>query len=124
MMDAKSALERLDKIDGELLKLFQERFAVSRDSALSIGADGAALEPARELEILSRASSDAPPEDVNAIRLLFTSLFDMSKAGRRRAARGDSLLVAEIARASEACSRPFPSQAFVACCGTEGSYAQ
>ena len=124
MIEAKSALERLDKIDGELLRLFKERFAASKDFALSMGAEGAALEPARERAILSRASSEASPEDGNAIRLLFTSLFDMAKAGRRRAARGESQLVAEIARASESCSRPFPTNAFVACCGTEGSYAQ
>ena len=110
MGDAKSALERLDKIDGELLKLFVERFAVSREAALSMGTEGAALEPARERAIMSRASGEAAPEDGNAVRLLFSTLFELSKAERRRAARGESPLVSEISRASEACSRPGRSQ--------------
>lgn len=124
MIDAKSALGKLDKIDGELLKLLIERFEVSRDPVIAMGSEGAALEPARERAIMSRASSEAAPEDGNAIRLMFSTLFGLSKAGRRRASRGESPLVAEISRAVEACSRPFPTQAFVACCGTEGSYAQ
>ena len=77
----------------------------------------------REREILARVSEAAGPENENAARMFFTNLFSISKACQRSILKGPSSLLAEIDKASSQ-TQPFPSRAFVACCGTEGSYAQ
>ncbi len=115
----------IDRIDEGLVKLFLERLAVSRDVAMAkLETGGAVSDPAREREILSRVSEAAGPENENAARLFFSTLFAISKARQRGILKGDSPLVGEIRGSIAAHANPFPSRAFVACCGTEGSYAQ
>ena len=115
----------IDRIDEGLVKLFLERLAVSRDVAMAKRETGGAVsDPAREREILTRVSEAAGPENENAARLFFSTLFAISKARQRGILKGDSPLVREIKGSIAAHVNPFPSCAFVACCGTEGSYAQ
>ena len=123
--DLKNAREKIDRIDEELVRLFLERLAVAREVAMAKRATGGSVtDPAREREILARVSEEAGPENENAARLFFSTLFSISKARQRGLRKGDSPLVDEIRRSLAAHSGPFPSRAFVACCGTEGSYAQ
>ena len=124
-MTLEQARQEIDRIDGQLVKLFLERLDVSRDIALAKQANGGAIADAvREREILSRVSEAAGPENENAARLFFSTLFSISKARQRKILKGTSPLVESIRKASAEYARPFPSRAFVACCGAEGSYAQ
>jgi len=121
----KKARVEIDRIDEELVKLFLRRLEVSRDVALAKRATGGSiLDPAREREILTRVSEAAGPENENAARLFFSTLFSISKARQRNIIRGTSPLVEEIVNSQGAHMSGLPSRAFVACCGTEGSYAQ
>jgi chorismate mutase/prephenate dehydratase len=125
MADLSEARKKIDKIDEELVRLFLERLAVSRDVALAKRESGGPVtDPAREREILSRVSEAAGPDNENAARLFFSTLFSISKARQRNLIRGSSPLVDDILRAAASPTRVFPPRAFVACCGTEGSYAQ
>ncbi len=119
-----NARRKIDAIDEELIKLFLKRLAVSREVALAKkDAKGAVTDPMREREILAKVSEAAGPENENAARMFFTNLFSISKACQRSILKGPSSLLAEVDKASSQ-TQPFPSRAFVACCGTEGSYAQ
>ena len=121
----KKARAEIDRIDEELVRLFLERLAVSRDVALAKrAAGGSILDPAREREILTRVSEAAGPENENAARLFFSTLFSISKARQRAIINGTSELVEAIEASMRAHGTGLPSRAFVACCGTEGSYAQ
>ena len=125
MIDLKTVRGEIDRIDGELMKLFLERLAVSRDVALAKREKGGPItDPAREREILSKVSEQAGPENEHAARLFFSTLFAISKARQRNILKGESPLVSDIRAAMAANDTPFPSRAPVACCGVEGSYAQ
>lgn len=122
--DLENARRKIDAIDEELVKLFLERLSVSKDVALvKKNAGGAVADPVREREILTRVTKAAGAENENAARMFFTTLFSISKARQRSIIKGDSPLVSEINNAVAA-TGVFPTRAFVACCGTEGSYAQ
>ena len=119
------ARKEMDRIDEGLVKLFLERLAVSRDVAKAkLETGGPVSDPAREREILTRVIEEAGPENENSARLFFTTLFSISKALQRGIINADSPLVGEMRRSLAAHAHPFPTRAFVACCGTEGSYAQ
>ena len=125
MTELENVRNKIDRIDEELVRLFLERLSVSRDVALAKRSTGNAVaDPAREREILARVSKEAGPENENAARLFFSTLFSISKARQRAILKGDAPLVGEIRRSLAEHSGPFPSSAFVACCGAEGSYAQ
>ena len=128
MIDLKTARGEIDRIDEELVRLFLKRLKVSRDVALAKREKGGPItDPAREREILTRVSVEAGPENENAARLFFSTLFSISKARQRSILRGQSPLVDEIKRSAALhadAAHAFPSHAIVACCGTEGAYAQ
>jgi len=124
-MELKTAREKIDAIDEQMMKLFLARLEVAREVALAKRERGGPItDPAREREILSRVSEEAGPEFENAARLFFSTLFSISKARQRMILKGDSPLVESIRASAAAHAAPFPSRAFVACCGAEGSYAQ
>ena len=115
----------MDAIDEGLMKLFLERMELVGEVADAKRESGAAIsDPAREREILSRVTAEAGEGNENAARLFFSTLFSISKARQRSILNGDSPLVAEIDRAMEKGTKGFPTRAFVACCGAEGSFAQ
>ncbi|MGN0845946.1 MAG: bifunctional chorismate mutase/prephenate dehydratase [Kiritimatiellia bacterium] len=125
MADLKTVRGEIDRIDEELVRLFLKRLTVARDIALAKRESGGPIcDPAREREILTRVSEEAGPENEHAARLFFSTLFSISKARQRDILKGASPLVEEIARARETHMGQFPTRAFVACCGAEGSYAQ
>lgn len=125
MKDMQEVRRRMDDIDEGLVKLFLERMELVSEVADAKRESGAAIsDPAREREILSRVTAEAGEGNENAARLFFSTLFSISKARQRSILNGDSPLVAEIDRAMEKGAKGFPTRAFVACCGAEGSFAQ
>lgn len=124
MEDLKKARQEIDAIDEELVKLFVRRLEVSARIAASKRESGAGVsDPARERAIISRVTAEVPPEFENGARLFFNTLFSISKARQRLLLSGEAPLAKSVRGALAAGSR-FPRRALVACCGTEGSYAQ
>jgi chorismate mutase / prephenate dehydratase len=116
--------QEINSIDDELAALFKKRIAIANEVAASKRERGVPVsDPAREREILSRVTQGADPTNEGALRLLFTTLFGISKARQRALLSGESTLVKTI-HTSAAKNATFPTRAVVACPGTEGSYAQ
>ncbi len=124
MKELSELRDEIDKIDDELASLIRRRMDLAGEVAASKRARGVQVtDPARERAILSRVSANVGSDLENGTKLLFTTLFGISKARQRLMLRGDSPLVADIRRTAAA-AKPFPSRAVIACPGTEGSYAQ
>ncbi len=124
MKDLGNVRDEIDAIDGRLVELFLKRLELASEVAAAKRESGAPVtDPSREREILSRVSEAAGPEFENGARLLFTTLFSVSKARQRLLLKGQSSLVRAV-RAAVSDGLKFPSRAIVACCGTEGSYSQ
>ncbi|MBP5638579.1 MAG: chorismate mutase [Victivallales bacterium] len=116
--------KEIDSIDEELTKLLVRRFEIVADVAKAKHENGLPIsDPSREREILSRMTEKAGPEYENAIRMMFTTMFGLSKAHQRMLIGGQSHLLDAIAQAQKN-TPEFPSRALVACPGIEGSYAQ
>ena len=114
----------IDDIDREIARLFLRRQEVStgiarckRDRGLPI------FNPERERDVLSRVAAEAGEEHEREIRILFTTLFGLSKARQRSLLTPRSPFLEAVRAATEAGGR-FPTRAVVACPGVEGSYAQ
>lgn len=104
--------KRIDEIDDEIARLFKERMELAQVET-----------PAEERATLARVAKAVGPKFERGALSLFSTVFGIAGARRRSLLRGDAPVVKAIRQAvSEA--KEFPSQAVVACPGTEGSYAQ
>ena len=124
MKDIKEIRKEINGIDEELVRLFRRRLEIVEEVAQSKRERRApVLDPAREREILYRVAGEVGPEYENGARLLFSTLFGISRARQRAALGGPSKLVDDIRQAADA-GGTFPTRTLVACPGTEGAYAQ
>ena len=90
MVDLKEVRREIDRIDEELVQLFIQRMEASRQVAHAKRERGDAVtDPVREREILARVSTAAGPENENAARLFFSTLFALSKARQRNLLGGE-----------------------------------
>ena len=125
MIDIKNVRGEIDKIDQQLVELFLKRLDIVAQVAASKRERGAPInDPAREREILSRVTAQVGPDYENGARLFFSTLFAISKARQRLILNGESPLVDAVRQSVATHTGKFPNRAVVACCGTEGSYAQ
>ena len=125
MIDIKNVRGEIDKIDQQLVELFLKRLDIVAQVAASKRERGAPInDPAREREILSRVTEQVGPEYENGARLFFSTLFAISKARQRQILNGESPLIDEVRQSIADHNTKFTNRAVVACCGTEGSYAQ
>ena len=115
----------IDAIDDELIELFSRRLEIVERVAASKKASGSpVLDPARERAILTHVVERVAPEYENGARLLFATLFGISRARQRAVLHGEPELVRQIKSAMANTPDKFPTKAVVACPGIEGSYAQ
>jgi len=124
MKDLGDVRKEIDSIDDQIAALFARRMAVVGDVVAAKHDRGVAVtDPARERAILSRVTEAVGPELENGARLLFSTMFGISRARQRVMASGGSRLVGAIRDAAGKYDK-FPTRGVVACPGTEGSYAQ
>ena len=124
MEDLAEIRHRIDGIDTQLTELIKERLAIMEKVAETKRAQNKPIyDPARERDIISRVTGLAGKEHETEIRMLFTTLFNLSKARQRTMLEGASKLPLAIAEAAKN-DNPFPTRSLVACPGIEGSYAQ
>lgn len=115
----------INAIDDEITALFVKRMQAAAEVAEFKGENGASIyDPVREREILSRVAEGVGPELENEARLLFTTLFSMSRGRQRSVLAGESGFSLSLKRALSETPSSFPSSASVACPGAEGSYSQ
>ena len=116
---------QIDQIDDELAVLFARRMGLAADVAqVKRETGGAVLQPGRENEILRRLCTQADPQWHVWLRLLYATLFQVSRAYQDRLlAAEDSPLRRQIAEAVDRGRGGFPQGANLACQGIEGAYA-
>ena len=115
----------IDAIDDELINLFTRRLEiVERVAATKKESGSPVLDPARERAILTHVVEKVAPEYENGARLLFSTLFGISRARQRAVLKGEPALVRQIKDAIATTPDKFPTKAVVAYPGIEGSYAQ
>ncbi len=124
MEDLSGIRQKIDGIDNQLTALITERLGIMQKVAESKRiAHKPIYDPARERDIINRVTELAGKEHETEIRMLFTTLFNISKAKQRAMLEGSSELTRAIAEAAKN-DNPFPTRSMVACPGIEGSYAQ
>ena len=123
-MDLNEIRNQIDRVDGEILKLFLERMRLGeevavykKDNALPV------LNKAREREILARVQAEAGEMEPYAYQL-FTTLMELSKVRQTLLTAGPSRIRPMIEQALAAPEVVFPKTGTVACQGVEGANSQ
>lgn len=122
MKELEAIRDEIDSIDDSLSALIKRRTELADAVAEAKQRTGTCVgDPARERNILTRVTENASPAAERALRLVFSTLFGMSRARQRELLSGETALSREL---DVARSEAFPGRAVVACAGTEGSFAQ
>lgn len=122
-MDLNNYRQQIDAIDEEILRLFQQRMDVAENiAAYKKEHHLPILQAGREREKLATLSAQTRPELRSYLRVLYSLLFELSRAHQEKDRR--TALSAAIETAVQATPPLFPRNATVACQGVEGAYSQ
>ena len=125
MKDIAELRRDIDVIDDKIAELFLNRMEKMDEVALAKKNEGTSIsDPARERNILSRVTNAVGEKHEDATRLLFRTIFGITKARQRVLLNGESEFTKSIKDAIAATNDKFPKRAIVACPGVEGAYAQ
>ena len=118
--------ERIDKVDNELVRLFEERMAISGEIAAYKQSKGLPLlDRTREAAKLKEISEKVSPEFEPYAHILYDMLFELSRSYQGSLKEYDSALYKQIKEAiSASTNKPFPTTASVACQGVSGAFSQ
>ncbi len=123
-MDLSILRQEIDKIDDELVALFQKRMDIALSVAKYKKENGLVVTNAeREREILDRMTSAVDDNIALETKMLFTTLFDLSKGHQRNVINDGGELLSDIESSLNTSDKLFPKKAVVACQGVEGSYS-
>ncbi len=124
-MELSDYREKIDAIDAQLVRLFEERMEVSSEIAeVKKQKKLPVYDPAREREKLKQVSHMVPEELRGYTQRLYTTLFELSRARQLARGGGDSTLVSRIGQAIADTRPQFPTDATVAVQGVEGANSQ
>ncbi len=124
-MDLKEIRNEIDAIDEELVKLFEKRMNTVRKVAeYKIENNMPIFNSKREREIISSLTSKVEPELSTYTKILYNTLFDVSRSYQAKAIYKTSPVAETLKKAIEETPKMFPQKATVACQGTEGAYSQ
>lgn len=124
-MDIKDYREQIDKVDEQLLELFKERMDIAHQIALYKKERSLpAFDAVREREKLSCIGEKAGSNMRSYSHMLFSYLFELSRAHQGTILHTDSELSRDIAAATEQTDKVFPKNALIACQGVEGAFSQ
>ena len=117
--------EKLDGIDDQLIDLFSQRMRLVRDVAAYKKEQGLPiLDTGRERQIINRVSLAAGEDLEHYAKLLYQTLFNVSRAYQAERMRPESSLTETLERAAQNVRKKMPNRVMVACQGTEGAYSQ
>lgn len=124
-MDLESLRKDLDVIDTQITELFVKRMGLcgeiakwKKENHIAVSNQG------REREILSRISAQAGDELDSYARILFSTLFDLSRSYQSMIITEEAEIAKKIETALKNTPDMLPKKAVVACQGVEGGYAQ
>ncbi|HIT19104.1 MAG TPA: chorismate mutase [Candidatus Fimivivens faecavium] len=124
-MELNEAREKINEIDEQLVKLFSSRMELSSKIAeYKAEKNLPILDRTREREVLNKVADLSGPELENYSKVLFSTLFDLSRSYQNRLTKSESPLGAQIQEALENTPKQFPTKVVAACQGVEGAYSQ
>lgn len=124
-MELSDYRNKIDGIDAELTRLFVERMETASDIAAWKREHGKpVLDAARERQKLADVTANVPEGLEEYTHVLYSLLFELSRAYQERQANAVTPLTDEISRAIKETEPLFPPAATVACQGVEGAYSQ
>ncbi len=124
-MNLEDLRKNIDSIDDEIISLVEKRM----DTAAQIAAykkenNLPILNAGRERQILQSIAERTRPETRNYMRVLYSLMFELSRAYQGKLLNTNSEMFENIMNAIENTPKLFPSDAKVACQGVEGAYSQ
>ena len=124
-MDLSNIREQIDNIDNQLIALFAKRMeTVAEVAEYKKQNNMPVFHSGREREILNRISLLVDDDMSVYARMLYNTLFDISRSYQTKRISGLSETAKRIADAIENTEKILPASATVACQGTEGAYSQ
>ena len=124
-MELEKARNEINGVDEQLVALFKERMALSKEIAAVKKESGRPVfDRSRERDILNHVSDLAGKEFESYIRVLYNTLFDVSRSYQHQLIGAKSGLRNAICKALSETNPVFPGRAVVACQGVEGAYSQ
>ena len=124
-MDLQKLRGEIDAIDTQMTDLFVRRMGLCAEVARYKKENGmAVVHQGREREILSRISALAGDELDSYARILFSTIFDLSRSYQSMLITEASPVEGKIDEALRSTPQVLPKKAVVACQGVEGGYAQ
>ena len=124
-MDLNVYRDKIDNIDNELQKLFEQRMALAAEIAKYKDENHLPIRNTqREREVLARITDQSEEHLAGYARLLFSTIFDLSRSYQNQLITKPTKLSEEIHCALQNTAPLFPTKGSVACQGIEGSYSQ
>ena len=123
--DLKELRVKIDSIDAQLVDLFKQRMAVSRDiAAYKKEHSLPTLDAGRERALLAKVGTQAGEELAEYTESVFRSILAAGRSYQNQCSGVKSQVYETIRRALDATPELFPQRAVVACQGIEGAYSQ
>jgi len=124
-LDIKALRERIDQCDDTMVKTFTQRMQTALEIADYKKENNLPVtDPARERAVISKVTARLDDAMAVNVKLLYNTIFDLSRAWQQRSMDGKTELTNRIQHAVEETPRVFPNRAVVACQGVEGAYSQ
>ncbi len=124
-MELEDLRKQINETDNEITALFAKRMEIAGEIAkYKVDNDLPVFDKLREREILNRLTENQSEEMAMYTKMLYTTMFDLSRSYQGRRVYRDSDIVKKVRDALENTPREFTKQAVVACQGTEGAYSQ
>lgn len=124
ILDLDDIRENINAIDNEIIKLYEKRLSLCDKVAQYKKSTGkAVLDRERENNVLKRLCDMSLPENREAVRGLYTRIFDISRSRQASLIATETPLTEEITQAEKK-NGIFPKSASVACQGTCGAYSE
>ncbi len=124
-MTLENIRNEIDKIDNELIELFNERMKLSKQVAEEKkGSNTPIFNATREKEILKRVSDQVDEPIERYARILYNTIFEVSRSYQSGLIHTNSSLKETLDAAMKSTPDIFPKKAVVACQGIQGAYSQ
>ncbi len=124
-MELKEIRKEIDKLDDELLQVFEKRMNLSKLVAQTKQEKGLPVfDSSREREILCNITSKASREISNYAGALYNTVFSLSRSYQKKIINQDSEIKKRIEEVTSKTPVMMPEKAIVACQGMEGAYSQ
>ena len=124
-MDLKDLREKIDGIDSEIVRLFEQRMNISEEVAnYKIENNLPVFDNARERAKLSEIYESTSEGMQSYTNVLYSLIFELSRLHQKKIITPTNELVEKITEATSKTDCVFPEHALIACQGVEGAYSQ